>query len=215
MHKVLRAKQELIEIQKKRIEYLSNRSSSSYSIANNNNNNKNSLSTQQKQQSLNHSMVANYNNKLKQFSSSNTKLNKTLNSNEPPKESGITTALSSVLPAASSTSPSSSISLPITTSLKLNENLASQIAASPSSSASSMTQFCNYLAAASLNQTANAKRQNYKLTNANKLESNLLVDALSSTSSSSSGLSNSSSLNHLNQNNQTHTSVNILRHSEL
>ncbi len=49
MHKVLKAKQELIEIQKKRIDYLSNRSQSSQNL-NNNNNNKPVIQQQQQQQ---------------------------------------------------------------------------------------------------------------------------------------------------------------------
>jgi hypothetical protein len=57
MHKVLKAKQELIEIQKKRIEYLTaNRSSTSSNSVNA------KLSQQHKQQhhqTLNHSLVAN------------------------------------------------------------------------------------------------------------------------------------------------------------
>ena len=213
MHKVLKAKQELIEIQKKRIEYLSaNRSSASTNPV------KLAQHKPHQHQTLNHSLVASYNNKLKQFSTSNSKLNKTnLEQKDVISNSsngGITTALNSLLPSTSSP-PSSSVSLPITTSsIKLNENISSQIAASPSSSASSMTQFCNYLASNSLNTNTNNSNTNSVKRNYAKLNGNLLLDALSSTSSSSSGLSNSSSLNHLNHQQAT-SSVNILRHSEL
>jgi hypothetical protein len=100
MHKVLKAKQELIEIQKKRIEYLSGRSSSSNSINSNyfHHHQPNQL---QKQNiaSLNHTLVAGYNNKLKQLNS-NKNLNKTHEQKiqtEPILSNGITTALSSTI----------------------------------------------------------------------------------------------------------------------
>lgn len=106
--------------------------------------------------------------------------------------------------------------------------LPTQVAASPSSSSSSMTQFCKYLASNTLidhpaadelndqhhNFQQNHQRKSFIQTNLDELSHcnpRMLsptpppaqVDAASSsTSSSSSALSTSSSLNHLNHNHQ-------------
>ena len=120
-----------------------------------------------------------------------------------------------------------------------------QIAASPASSSSSMTQFCKYLASNTLlqptpsglvdltNFTAQAKRKSVSYHQGN-LDTELSKSSQhmhsptpppsgqsandatsSSTSSSSSALSTSSSLNHLNHQNQATSNFNFFRTSEL
>jgi len=201
MHKLLKAKQDLIDIQKKRIEHLTNRT---------NNANQNLLSNSTKSIGNNTNVVKNSNN----------------NNNS------IFQQLTNSIVAESSQSKDAWVP----SGVLHVDKLSPQIAASPSSSSSSMTQFCKYLAQNTLIQPAGLDDlQASYLQNQSKRKSsyhqNQLEDALSkssprilsptphdvngaqvdgtpsSTSSSSSALSTSSSLNHLNHPNNQSTNT--------
>lgn len=198
MHKLLKAKQDLIEIQKKRIEYLSNRSLSAHSSSHKSTQYPNShqiLSIlPQNHPSTNYNQHV-YQPKLRQHNKTHSKAS-SLNENTNG-------ATSQPVPIQSSQNPS----------LKVNEK-AAQIAASPSSSSSSMTQFCTY-------QVANSKlNQNSSQSSINKLgklsmKGSLALDKQGSVSaSSSSNSSNASTLNNQNHVN-SQMSANFLRASEL
>ncbi|CAF0849147.1 unnamed protein product [Brachionus calyciflorus] len=186
MHKLLKAKQEMIEIQKKRIEYLSNRSLNGPNLVNKSTQHPNSQSNNNLLQ--NNSSYNIYQPKLRQISrnqpkpqmSSLSNSNETLNSNP-----------------VHSSQPSLN---------KLTEK--PQIAASPSSSSSSMTQFCSYL-------TNNGKNpSNNKLKIHSKTAT--ILDQLPSNSNSLSSSTSSNISNLINQaqvNGQN--STNFLRASEL
>ena len=234
MHKLLKAKQDLIEIQKKRIEYLTNRTNSpSPSMANRklnshqaqSNGTVSTLGTNYSLKSFDqHSIQPKLRQTNKQSNFVEQIIHKETNK-EPAK--GFNANPSSFFPQSSKT-------------FNFNDLLSSQIAASPSSSSSSMTQFCNYLAVNSLGAASDPNTNNktslnvtgrvFKL-NEDPIKSNPnglghsgisrritstnnvtnYVDASSSTSSSSTALSTSSSLNHLNANQNN----NFLRTSEL
>jgi len=198
MHKLLKAKQDLIDIQKKRIEHLSNRTN---------------IATQNQHPSSTKSLATNVNDiKFQQINNNILNISPTNQS----KDAWVPSDVEQPIP---------------------------QIVASPSSSSSSMTQFCKYLAQNTLIKPAktglNDIQANFLHTQTKRKSSyqqNQLEDLLSkssprilspnsqeingiqadatpsSTSSSSSALSTSSSLNHLNHAN--HQSIIINSNSD-
>ncbi len=202
MHKLLKAKQDLIDIQKKRIEHLTNRTSNA---------NQNLLSNSTKSIGNNTNIVKNSNN-----------------------NNSIFQQLTNSIVAESSQSKDAWVP----SGVLHVDKLSPQIAASPSSSSSSMTQFCKYLAQNTLIQPTQAGLDDLQASylqnqskRKNSYHQNQLEDALSkssprilsptphdvngaqvdgtpsSTSSSSSALSTSSSLNHLNHPNHPSTNT--------
>ncbi len=186
MHKLLKAKQDLIDIQKKRIEHLSTRGHPNNLTSLMNKSISNIQYQQQNYEDTNTSLVIKNMNKMSNMNVDDVKLN------------------NAILSTASKINPS-------------------QVAASPSSSSSSMTQFCKYLTANNLKSSANTLDEqtlsNYNRSKTERMPSptratHLIVDG-SSTSSSSSALSTSSSLNHLNLHQNQTSNFNFFRTSEL
>ncbi len=173
MQNLLRIKQELIEIQNKRIDHLSRNSIS----------NKMNISVDQIN-SLNH---LNYKSKKLNHKSENAPLVSSLNSNLNNNYSKIS-------------------------HVDKNGHLPAQIAASPSSSSSSMTQFCNYLALNIINPQFEENAANLRKSN-NQLNSQVKRKPINSLATSSS--SNVSSLATSNHNNYESNINSYLRTSEL
>lgn len=257
MHKLLKAKQDLIEIQKKRIEYLTNRASTSGSIPYHpsstlasNNINSNKLNNQQPlHQTQSNYQTVNYNQyahqpKIRQPhrsqiktqtsitpSASNPSIHTTANvasftasdySNIRKSNLNLDSELGKRQEASSSpTHDNAKLNKPGGT---INEKPLTSIAASPSSSSASMTQFCSYLANNSLKGSNN--NLNLDQLQKSKSKTNIVplavVDHSSSSTSSSSSSSSSSAISSLSSNQNQHLSqslyhpeVNYLRTSEL
>lgn len=171
----------MIEIQKKRIEYLSNRSLNGANSAN--------KSTQYSNQFLNNLPHNSYQPKLRQ-------LNKT--QLKPQISTSFSSSNDNLNSAQQVHSSQPSLN-------KLNEK--SQIAASPSSSSSSMTQFCSYLTNGKNPTSTKVKLSGKTATILDQLPSNS-NSLSSSTSSNLSNLINQAQLN-------AQSSANFLRASEL
>lgn len=253
MHKLLKAKQDLIEIQKKRIEYLTNRNltNSTYvsSASSSTNTHKQNVQQQQQQQQQVPNQALNYNQyahqpKIRQINRSQirTQTSITPSASNPSIHTAAITAndyssmrksnlnldkLTNRQLEAASVSPATHTKTPKPGSASEKQPIAS-IAASPSSSSTSMTQFCSYLAASSLNPNGNlALDQQFKKPKSKSSvvavgSTALNVDHSSSSASSSSSSSSSSAISSISSH-QTphlveslfHPEVNFLRTSEL
>lgn len=235
MHKLLKAKQDLIEIQKKRIEYLTNRSSNSNSNGTGKPANQGTTTAAtanhlaQSHPSHGYNQHA-YQPKLKQNPNGKSQHKPVANSTMTSSHSNpnmLTNTGNEHQQQQQQVSPSSTPQhLPLA---KLADK--SQIAASPSSSSSSMTQFCSYLAANSLmNSNQNLNSNNNQQTQSKKHDTIKIASPSSSTSSSTSSTLSSihnnrtghhNSHHHHNNNNNHPTSanqsasINFLRASEL
>ena len=183
MHKLLKAKQDLIEIQKKRIEYLTNRggggapppcTNSNVAAASNNVNlaKQNSQQQQQQQQNKSNYQTVNYNQyahqpKIRQAQRSQIKTQTSItpshsNPSIHTSAANTTSDYSNIRNSNLNLNGSSGTPLSPTHNTKATKpggtNIEKPItssAASPSSSSASMTQFCSYLATNSLKGSNN------------------------------------------------------------
>jgi hypothetical protein len=251
MHKLLKAKQDLIEIQKKRIEYLTNRGgggggatcansnhSTSATTSNSVNLAKQNSQPQQQQQNKSNYQTVNYNQyahqpKIRQAQRSQIKTQTSItpsasNPSIHTSAANTTSDYSNIRNSNLNLNSSSGTPLSPTHNTKATktggtniEKPITSIAASPSSSSASMTQFCSYLATNSLKGSTSNIDQLQKSKSKTSVPL-AIVDNSSSSTSSSSSSSSSSAISTLSSHQNQHLSqslyhpeVNFLRTSEL
>ena len=257
MHKLLKAKQDLIEIQKKRIEYLTHRSSAPQQLLQQLQSTTAAAATTTPSSVISAALPStNIHRHISQQNPASSSANPSSTNNynqhaHQPKVRQLnrTQIKTSITPSASN--PNLNTAAEYTHMRNSNANLdadssaapqkagVTQIAASPSSSSASMTQFCSYLAANSLkgstsNLTLDQIQKSKSKSGSNAATSNgggngasssLAVDHSSSSTSSSSSSSSSSAISMHHQNpllteslytpHMHQAGVNFLRTSEL